>query len=730
MQTTLSFNPNTQTLNDIQSKAVNHHQGPQLILAGAGSGKTRVLTFKIAALIGQQGVPPSNIMAVTFTNKAAREMLGRVEKLLETKLSLPWMGTFHSVCVRILRAHATYLGYQSNFSIFDRDDQKRFVKKLLKERGEETLTPEKLIWRVSYFKNRHISPDEAAKEAVYQDDEQLAQYYSFYQNGLKKNNAMDFDDLIEQTIVLMEQFKEVREKFQRRLHYILIDEFQDTNKSQFRLIKLMLGEHCNITVVGDEDQSIYGWRGADINNILDFQKSYQNVNVVKMEQNYRSTGNILGVAASVIKNNKQRLGKTVWTDNSAGSKVVLKTVEDETDEAKAVIKAIQKKGNDKLGETAIFYRTNAQSRVFEDELRRKQIPYMIFGGIRFYDRMEIKDILAYLKVLVNPSDSVSLGRIINVPKRGIGLKTVEKFADYAIDKEISLFDAMLEVCSQQPNTPTSKKIAPFLKIIQQLQELVSSKLPISQIIESVIEDSGYRRNLQESNNEGDEDRLQNVEELITAGEDFDGLHPDATLELFLQETALYTQEDEVSAKLSAVTLMTVHSSKGLEFPYVYLTGLEDGLFPLVRDGNEDDIEEERRLFYVAVTRARKDLTLLHANQRRIWGNFMAGAPSRFIREIDKRYLDWKKKTESRSDFLQTSKGRHYEPVDQDFTPSDDCQLPSDELAVGTSVMHHLFGKGRIQKIEGRGASARITVFFGDGITRKLIAKFAKLSILG
>jgi DNA helicase-2/ATP-dependent DNA helicase PcrA len=710
--------------NEVQRQAIISNEGPQLLLAAAGSGKTRVLTFKIAWLIDHHAVLPEQIMAVTFTNKAAEEMRTRVMKIVNSCPDLRWLGTFHSVCARLLHIHGKRLGYQDNFSIYDKEDQKSFIKKLLKAEKEEKITSEAFQNRINQYKHRNILPDEVRKNAEDRDEERIGYLYYRYQAELAQNNAMDFGDLICQAFRLLKQHPEVKTKFNIDIRYILIDEFQDTNKAQFELIKLLLGPHNNITVVGDEDQSIYGWRGADITNILSFKKYFTGANVIKMEQNYRSTGNIIGLASSVIRNNKERLGKNMWTANEAGKKVTLNAGEDENEEAKWVIGDIEKSSDFSLSQTAVFYRTNAQSRVFEDHLRRCKIPYVVYGGIRFYDRKEVKDILAYLRILCNPKDSVSLGRIINVPKRGIGNKTLEYFADMALEKNISLFEALN--IAVKTASDKAKKIVPFLDLYAVLKQAVHDE-KVRDIVEMIIEQTGYHLYLENSESDDADDRLSNVAELISAAGDFEMRNPGKGLDEFLQEISLFTQEDDIKEQHETVTLMTVHSAKGLEFPRVYLTGLEEGLFPLLRDPNRDKLEEERRLFYVAATRAQKELKLIFAHSRRIWGHSNMTKPSRFIGEADRRFLSGL--SNLKNDRNTVKSGRYYEPLDGEFLPDYEDEISENEFWPGLKIYHKDFGQGKILKTEGFGDAARILVAFQDGIPRKIIPKYAKLTVL-
>ena len=808
-------------LNPPQYEAVTHCPGPQLILAGAGSGKTRVLTFKIAWLIRERGLRPWEILAVTFTNKAAQEMRGRIANLIGYSANLRWVGTFHSICARLLRFHATRLGFTSNFTIYDTDDQKRFVKKLLKAEGMDEnvqFTDDAVRHFISRCKNLGRSPQESKLQAEDRYEEKMAHLYHRYQEDLQKNNGMDFDDLIFMAIRLLESFPEVREVFASGFRYILIDEYQDTNKAQYRLIRLLVGPHHNLVVVGDDDQSIYGWRGADIGNILSFQKDFPEAKITKLEQNYRSSSNILGVASSVIRNNRQRMEKTIWTANGPGDKVALMELEDEILEAAWVGRRIREDVKFKPGETAIFYRTNSQSRVLEDELRRNRIPYLIVGGIRFYERKEVKDLLAYLRVLSNPRDSVALARIINVPKRGLGEKSIQAIQDMALDRGMHLMDALRQCQHAGISSGTAKRIHEFVTLLDTLRTMVSHE-PLPAVITEIINRTGYRAFLEEEASDESLDRLANIEELVAAAQDFihrrsqgevdiddpnanapvsrapmgsadevnmaltldldflsgegasnrslgaaaTGSEEDASansraedLDLFLQEISLVSDQDGLKANQEAVTLMTVHSAKGLEFPRVFVTGLEDGLFPMMRQGDDGDVEEERRLFYVAVTRARQELSLSFARRRRRYGMYQDAGGSRFFSEIDRQFLHIAHSTALQSPFAKAydrnnrtmlggdlNRGEGYsgkgfgDVGSVDFgaekTPDyEDFSQEAEEYSFrkGQKVQHDKFGNGVITGTDGQGESARVHVLFGDNIRRVLMVKFAKLHLLG
>ncbi len=713
-------------LNEVQLNAVQSIEGPNLVLAGAGSGKTRVLTFKIAWALNSQEVRPSEILAVTFTNKAAAEMKTRIQTLLGERVNFSMMGTFHSVCARILRSYGQRLGFTSSFTIYDKDDQKRFLKKLLLTEGETAITPEILRHQISRYKNRYHSPEVASRQAEDLDEERLVLLYRRYQEELKKNNAMDFDDLIYQTISLLEQHADIRESFQKRIKYVFIDEFQDTNRAQFLLIQALLGQGRNITVVGDDDQSIYGWRGADITNILSFQKLYPGANVYKLEQNYRSTSNIIGLASSVILNNRQRMEKKLWTANAPGKKVFLKRNDNENEDAEWIVSHIKKDAEYDYGQISIFYRTHAQSRVLEDSMRRHRIPYVIFGGIRFYDRKETKDIVAYLRVLCNSADSVSLGRVINVPKRGIGTKTVEFFADLAINNSVTLYDALfLNEYNNADNSTQFKKIKPVAQLFADLKSKLE-ELSLPDLVSAVIQDSGYGKSLEAEGTDEALERLANIEELVAAAQDFEDRNQSSDLGEFLQEISLLTDIDQAKEGFQAVTLMTIHSSKGLEFPKVYLTGLEQGLFPLIRFGKEDQLEEERRLFYVAVTRARQELILTHCVERRLWGNWESLDPSKFLLEADAAYIN---DLDGRGKHGVRKIANNAPSATVDVFPDYENTSQELEYYIGQRILHQKFGEGFIRKTEGRGESARITTQFEDGVMRTLVLKFAKIKVL-
>ncbi len=732
-------------LNPAQLEAVLHAPGPQLVLSGAGSGKTRVLTYKIAWLIREHGYRPYEILAVTFTNKAAREMRERVAALLGYDASLRWMGTFHSVCARLLRFHADRLGYTSHFTIYDTDDQKRHVKKILQAEGLENdmrFSVDAVRRFIGNSKNQGQGPEEAARRALDPYTQRMAALYRRYQNEMQAQDAMDFDDLIFLSIRLLQTFPEIRQVFASSFRYILIDEYQDTNKAQYQLIQLLLGPHRNLVVVGDDDQSIYGWRGADIGNILNFKEDFPEARITKLEQNYRSTSNILGVAGSVIRKNHDRMDKTLWTENPPGEKVTLMELDDEVAEASWVGRHIRGDETFRPGETAVFYRTNAQSRALEDEFRRRQIPYLIVGGIRFYERKEVKDLLAYLRLLANPRDDVSFQRVINVPRRGIGDKSLEQLLEFASVHGMPLTEALPFAAEAGIATAAAKKMREFHELLTGLRSVMNTK-PLPELVADVLTRSGYKAALENDGTDEALDRLANIEELVAAAQDYldrateamnvvDGEAPEEVLEgtpleLFLQEISLVSDADSLKANQEAVTLMTVHSAKGLEFPRVFVTGLEDGLFPLMRN-DDQDFEEERRLFYVAVTRARQKLSLTYARRRRRYGGYEDAFGSRFLLEIDKQFLDIAHAaTQERSAI--PSQGRYSAKSDPMPRYEDVNQDDSGALRPGRRVMHVKFGEGKVMRVDGSGESASAVVLFSDRVPRTLMLRFAKLEVL-
>lgn len=634
------------TLNERQRQGVFTVEGPVLLLAGAGSGKTRVLTHRIAYLIEEMGVNPWNIMAITFTNKAAGEMKERVESLVEFGGSV-WVTTFHSTCVRILRRYIDRLGYDNNFAIYDTDDQKTVMKDIFRRLQVDTKTMKErsVLSAISSAKDELISPDEYRLNAMgdyYK--EKIAKLYAEYQSALRKNNAVDFDDLIVLTVELFRSCPEVLKSYQDRFRYIMVDEYQDTNTAQFELVRLLADARRNLCVVGDDDQSIYKFRGANIRNILDFEKVYPEAAVIRLEQNYRSTGNVLSAANAVIRNNKRRKEKTLWTKQEEGERIHFRQFETAYEEAEFIAEDVGRKkreGSFSYSDCAVLYRTNAQSRLLEERFILEGIPYNVVGGVNFYSRKEIKDLLAYLKTIDNGRDDLAVKRIINVPRRGIGAATITRVEDYAEREEISFYDALKEA-EEIPGIGKSKiKLDSFVTMIQTFR----SKLPhysLTELINDIIETTGYVKDLEASNDEDAEDRIENIDELVSKIVAYEAAHDKPSLSEFLAEVALVADIDQVDGEGDKVLLMTLHGAKGLEFGSVYLAGMEDGVFPSymsIMGDDPEEIEEERRLAYVGITRAKKSLTVCCAKQRMIRGETQYNAVSRFVREIPEELLD-------------------------------------------------------------------------------------------
>mgnify|MGYP001227544402 FL=1 len=714
-------------LNDVQKAAVESFGKPVLIFAGAGSGKTRVLTHKIAHLIKNDLVDAENILALTFTNKAAEEMRHRVQKIIKSKSALVTMGTFHSVCAKMLRSEIHNLGYTSEFSIFDVQDQTSLFKVLLEPMDfpKNYITPKDLRFKISYFKNRLISPDEAKKKATIIIDKHYAELYEKYQIALKENNALDFDDLLLLPLQIFEKFPKILKIYQEKWKYILVDEYQDTNKPQFMLVKNLAKSHQQICVVGDDDQSIYGWRGADISNILDFEKTFKNSEIFKLETNYRSTSYILDSAYSVVKNNHNRAAKELVANNGDGEKLGLMQTNDEMEESDAVISALQKEiklEKRNFSDFAVLYRTNSQSRAIEDAFRRSGIPYNIIGGVRFYERKEIKDLIGYLSLILNPKDTISLRRVVNFPPRGIGLKTVDKCVIEAEKRNVE----MIEVLNKPENMGIRGKQADaldvFYNIISKYNDLLP-KLNAGELVRALIEEAGIKKYYQDSTSPEESERYENVLELIKSVDDFMKRSPDGGLSQFIEEVSLLTDLDQWNDQNNRVTMMTVHASKGLEFPVVFLTGLEDGLFPLHRslDSNET-LEEERRLFYVGVTRAMHKVYLMYANNRRRMGSDdLYGIVSRFIGEIPEDNLEKISFTSALTRKVIGGKaGKHTK------TAVSRTVVLFDDFQVGEYVEHAIFGVGKVMALSGQGENQRVGIEFKDGLKKKLVVKFANL----
>ncbi|WP_346356266.1 DNA helicase PcrA [Azotosporobacter soli] len=634
-----------QGLNPAQAEAVRELDGPLLIMAGAGSGKTKVLTCRIAHLLGK-GVAPYNILAITFTNKAAAEMKERVTKMVGSVARDIWLGTFHSFCARLLRMEIENLpGYKRNFVIYDTGDMQAVIKSCLKELNldDKQFPPNSILAAISNAKNVLQSAEEFARSASYFHAQKIAEVYALYQRKLRNNNALDFDDLLLLAVQLLQSDSIVREKYQEKFRYVLVDEYQDTNRAQYLLAKLLAGKHGNLCVVGDADQSIYAWRGADIRNILDFEQDYPNAKVIKLEQNYRSTQMILDAANAVIENNTSRRPKQLWTDNPAGEPIGLFVADDERQEARHIAENIMRLNtvfNVQYGELAVLYRTNAQSRVLEENFMKCGIPYTMVGGLKFYDRKEVKDILGYLRVVFNPNDNLSLQRILNVPRRGIGDTTVAKLLAYAAANEMSLFDVISNPDIVEGLTARVRK--PLESLAELIFQWISvmSDIPVVDLVDRVIKQSGYWDELERSDDPQDAARIENLKEFVSVAKDFALGEMEETLENFLSQVALVSDIDQADLGESRVTMMTLHSAKGLEFPVVFLAGMEEGLFPHSRTlMNPEEIEEERRICYVGITRARRKLFLSYARSRNVFGRTVMYPASRFLEEIPPSMLE-------------------------------------------------------------------------------------------
>jgi DNA helicase II / ATP-dependent DNA helicase PcrA len=710
-----------ESLNPTQLDAVEHTEGPLLILAGAGSGKTRVLTHRVAYLIDQGLAAPEEVLAITFTNKAAREMKDRVALLVGPDSRKMWVSTFHAFCARILRAHAEKLGYKRGFSIYDGADQVRLVKRCIVELGKDPkrFNPRSFQAQISSAKNVLMPPDDFLRNTEGYIAENVAEVYDLYQRRLYENNAMDFDDLIMQTVALLELFPEVRDRYQTRFKYVHVDEYQDTNHAQYRLVNVLAAAHRNLCVVGDDDQSVYSWRGADIRNILDFERDYPEAKVVKLEQNYRSTQTILDAANAVVANNASRKAKELWTAGGEGERIRVFAASDEYAEARFVVSEIEKLTDRGASprEIAAFYRTNAQSRALEDVLVREGVPYQIVGGVRFYERAEIKDAMAYLAVISNPADSVGLERIINVPKRGLGNTSVAKLQDHARRNGLTLYESLAEVPAAGLAGKAEKACASVRKLFEGWRVAAREVSP-AELIGAVLDESGYRGELRAENTVEAESRLENLEELINAAREYERVEPEPTLDGFLQEQALYSQQDSVTSEGGSVTLMTLHNAKGLEFDHVFVVGMEEGTFPHARSLDEQNLEEERRLAYVGITRAKKTLTLTHAKLRSNWGEREYRMPSRFLSEIPDKFKSGTVPTGSaagRGGWGVASFGQREGGFQRATSAGAD-------YSTGEKVRHAKFGVGQVVEAGG----GKVVVRFGAQ-ERTFVPEMAPLS---
>jgi len=717
-------------LNPLQRQAVEYTEGPLLILAGAGSGKTRVITHRIACLVYHRGVSPGHILAVTFTNKASEEMKARIFKLRDAECGMQkmeglWTGTFHSICLRFLRMHSQVIGYRKDFSVYDKADQLGLVKECTKELNisDDRYPASAIARQISFLKGRLTTPAEFSQRAQgFGIEDKVLKVYRLYQDKLASNHAMDFDDLIMRCIELFEKDSEVLGRYQERFKYILVDEYQDTNPSQYKLIRLLSNRHRNLCVVGDDDQSIYRFRGAELQNILGFESDYPDAMVIRLEQNYRSTGSILNAAGRLIEKNIGRKQKKLWTENPAGEPVVYHRVSDERGEAAYVlncIRSMMKSGRDP-GHFAILYRTNAQSRAIEEALREAAVPYTIIGGIRFYERKEVKDILAYIRISLMPEDNVTLRRIINVPHRGIGSVTLKALEEFSKTRGSSLYQGAVNM------SPESPKLEGFVSLIEKLRILVR-ELPPSEFVKRIFETTGYVEALKRD--EEGEERIENVMELMGAAKRYEERMPEMGIEGFMDEVSLLSDEDishinsqTLARKTNAakmVSLMTLHSAKGLEFPVVFITGLEDGILPHVRAfESEEEVEEERRLCYVGITRARERLYLTSAMVRNLFGQSQSRRESRFFREIKE---DSKIRVEiGEPDMYNNRHNNVHNPMQCD----DDRPLKK-----GDRVRHSQWGEGVIQSSEGRGDQEKVVVRFYSIGPKTLAVKYARLEVL-
>lgn len=720
-------------LNPQQREAVLQTEGPVLVLAGAGSGKTRVLTFRIAHLIASRTAQPGDILAMTFTNKAAGEMRERVEQLVPTSIRGMWVGTFHSLFARLLRREADRIGYDRNFTIYDANDQLALVKLILKDLkiSSQNMSPKALNHKISRAKNAMQDPQQYELNANNPDKELVASVYKVYEKRLKENNAMDFDDLLIKPIELFITYPLVKEYYQDRFKYILVDEYQDTNRAQYQVLNLLGEKHKNICVVGDDDQSIYRWRGAELRNILDFEKDYPQCKKYRLEQNYRSTTSILGLAHSVVKRNIERHPKKLWTQKQGGQPVSMITVYNELEESQTIVEKISqelRQNKRSFSDFAVLYRINAQSRVLEDAFRMEGIPYMIIGGVRFYERKEIKDILAYLQVLVNPTDSVSLRRIINYPPRGIGDSTLARLDAFAREQNITLYQAL----SRAPSVPhlqsrTRDRIIELYEFLEKYRYLLNEISP-AELSSSFIHELGIIKHLDEQGTVEAASRIENVRELLQAIVEYnENAGEEATLEDYLQQISLITDIDRWDERANAVTLMTLHAAKGLEFPVVFIAGLEEGLFPLSRSIDDPfALEEERRLFYVGATRAKDKLYLLWARNRKRYGQNRS-YKSRFLKEIDMQFVTAEDKCIVKPTRTQQKwAGSGYADTMPDYENESQEHF---ELAIGMRVRHFKFGKGTILNIDHDASRSKLLINFDSFGKKRLVLPYAKLEIL-
>ncbi len=717
-------------LNDPQREAVTHDGGPLLVLAGAGSGKTRVLTHRLAWLVETGRASSGEVLAITFTNKAAEVMRGRVEHLLGHSTRGMWVMTFHSACARILRVEAERIGYTRGYTIYDQSDSRRLIKQCLDELGVDAkrFTPAAVQRQISDAKNRLRGPAEYSEMVGDYFERTVAEVYALYEKSLLRMNAMDFDDLIGRTVSLFERFPEVRERYGKTFRFVLVDEYQDTNHAQYRLLQLLVSDHRNIAVVGDDAQSVYGFRGADIRNILDFKDDFPDATVVKLEQNYRSTQTVLDAANAIISNNRDQMPKTLWTDLGEGDSIVLRTLDDEHSEARYVAGEIERLVDEGLSraEIAVFYRMNSQSRVLEDTLVRREIAYQVVGGTKFYDRAEVKDAVAYLTLLINGQDAVSFQRVANTPRRGLGQTSLSRVLTHAQTTGVSIWEAAANP-EAVPGLGKAavKSLGRFMETMEGLRQRHQQGVPIGDLLDAVIHESGYVEWLENERTIEAAGRLENLEELVEVAREFDAAADaeDDSLDLFLQQVSLVADADSRQDDESLVTLMTLHNAKGLEYPVVFIIGCEDGLFPHSRSIDEGTLEEERRLCYVGITRAMRNLTMTSARQRNVFGAQTSGVPSRFLGELPAELLDQEEDQYS-APIGGTPRGR---PGSWDTAAAqahESPEMPSTNFGVGDDVVHAAFGEGVVIGMEPGGIL--IVRFADSGEERKLMAQYAPI----
>jgi DNA helicase-2/ATP-dependent DNA helicase PcrA len=736
-------------MNPRQKEAVMQTEGPLLLMAGAGSGKTRVLTHRIAYLIEEKNVNPWNILAITFTNKAAREMKERVNQLLGSGGEDVWVSTFHSMCVRILRRDVDRIGYSKNFTIIDSSEQNTLMKRVLKELNidPKKYDPRSILGAISNAKNELLTPADYENQQGSLFEQIVGRCYALYQKELRNNQCMDFDDLIMNTIRLFKENEDALQFYQRKFHYIHVDEYQDTNHAQYTLVNLLAARFKNLCVVGDADQSIYGWRGANMQNILDFEKDYPDTAVILLEQNYRSTQTILNAANQVIKNNRNRPDKNLWTENTAGEKITYYRGDSEQDEARFIVSEMQKQIADKgrkYGDFAVLYRTNAQSRVIEEMLLKANVPYTMVGGRKFYDRKEIRDILAYLSAIANPSDSLSLERIINVPKRGIGATSVEKLREFASLHEWSLLEAAMNVDLANISGKAGKELGSFGVMMDQFAQMIPY-LSVTELTKEILDKTGYKQELINQNNLESQSRLENLEEFLTVTQEFDKRFeaqneddadaPEEKLSIFLNDLALLSDVDSYEEESSQVTLMTLHAAKGLEFPVVFLIGLEENIFPLSRAlMEESELEEERRLAYVGITRAEEELFLTNAFSRTLYGRTQYNRPSRFVEEIEQDLLqslgERSQPKKAATPFQpKVFKPTYTQPRQTTVSSKQTTTAAGNQWQVGEKVNHKKWGIGTIVRTTGAAQDLELDVAFPQQGVKRLLAAFAPIEKL-